>query len=762
MPKIILAILSVFICFNMNAQSVGLVLSGGGAKGIAHIGVIKVLEENGIPIDYVAGTSIGAIIAGLYASGYSPDEMLELFSSDEFKLWSTGKLDKEDLYYFKRKDEGPAWIKLDITKKEDKLKIIFPINLIPERQMDFAFMQITAQTTAACNGDFNKLMVPFRCVSTDIYHNKAIIHKSGDVGEAIRASMTFPFVFKPIEKNGTLLFDGGIVNNFPTDIMKEEFNPDIIIGHKVTSLGEKYDTEDLFNQIESMVTQITNYNIPDSIGILLESKLDNVSLLDFPKVNYTYGRGVSTALNSIEKIKRTVTRRVSKDEVNKRREKFNGLKPPLKFNNIQVEGIKDDMQRKYIIQSFKRKENIIEVAQLRDSYFKLISDDHIKSIRPIAFYNKRTGFFDLHLKVEPRKPFDVEIGGLLSTQSNTFGFVQANYKTFKTLSYNLSANAYFGKFYNSFSIGGRMDSPSRNPFYISTRFTLNSWDYTATTSDIVFKDINPSYIIRNENSVKIEGGIPFIKTGIVDFGTSLSNSTDHYYQTNIFERGDEMDETRFSAFSAFARVDQKNYNYKQYATEGGRKLLSFRYIYGKETFTPGTTAPVPKIVEKTHSYFQIKAFYEQYFKINRLLKLGGMAEAVFNNNTLYSNYTSTVIAAPAFYPTPISRSKYIENFRANQYFALGGKAIFRISDYLHFRTELFGFAPIQNFQNTDNNLVGYEEGIFQHFYFSGMAALVFQTQLGPISAELNYFDKQGQSWFFALNLGFVLFNERAL
>ncbi len=761
MPRILFLIIFIAFCLSSGAQSVGLVLSGGGAKGMAHIGVIKVLEENGIPIDYVAGTSIGAIIGGLYASGYSTDDMIKLFKSDEFKLWSTGKLDKEDLYYFKRKDEGPGWVKLDITRKEDKLKVIFPINLIPERQMDFAFMQLMAQTTAACNGDFNKLMVPFRCVSTDIYRNKAIIHKNGDLSEAIRASMTFPFVFKPIEKNGTLLFDGGIVNNFPTDVMKDEFNPDIIIGHKVTQLGERYDTEDLFSQIETMVTQITNYNIPDSIGVLLETKLENVGLLDFQKVDYTCKRGEETARAKIDSIKQMIARRIDMEEVKTNREAFNGRKPPLIFNNIQVEGIGNDLQRKYIIQSIKLNEQVIGVKQLRDSYFKLISDEQIKSIRPIAHYNKRTGFFDLHLIVEPRKPFDFEVGGLLTTQSSTFGYVETNFKTFQTMSYNFSANAYFGRFYNSFSIGGRMDSPTRKPFYISTRFTLNSWDYTATNSDIMFKDINPSYIIRNENNIKIEGGFPFIKTGVIDFGAAWSNASDKYYQTNFFDWGDEMDETKFSAFTAHVKVDQKNYDYKQYPTEGGRKFMSFRYIYGTETFTPGTTAPVMQNTESDHSYFQIKALYDQYFKLNNTFTVGAMGEAVFNNNTFYSNYTSTLIAAPAFMPTPLSRSKYIENLRANQYFAIGGKALIEFSDYLHFRAEAYGMAPIMHFKSDDNNRVSYEDKIFQHFYFSGMAALVFQTQAGPVSAEINYFDKQGQKWFFSLNLGFVLFNERA-
>ncbi|MDD4145095.1 MAG: patatin-like phospholipase family protein, partial [Prolixibacteraceae bacterium] len=141
------------------AQSVGLVLSGGGAKGMAHIEVIRVLEENNIPIDFIAGTSIGAIVGGLYAAGYSPDEMEELFRSDEFYFWSTGRIQKEYRYYFTRSEPNPSWLELRVEKQEDKLKLLPPTNIIPEEQMNFAFMELMAPTTAACKSNFDSLMV---------------------------------------------------------------------------------------------------------------------------------------------------------------------------------------------------------------------------------------------------------------------------------------------------------------------------------------------------------------------------------------------------------------------------------------------------------------------------------------------------------------------------------------------------------------------------------------------------------------------------
>jgi NTE family protein len=761
MKNLFLTIFFILLSIYATPQKVGLVLSGGGAKGLAHIGLIKVLEEHNIPIDYIAGTSIGAIIGGLYAAGFSPDDMLELFNSNDFKLWSTGRLDKEDLYYFKKKDELPDWLKVDITKKANKLKIILPVNLIPERQMDFAFMQLMAQTSAACNGNFNNLMVPFRCVSTDIYNNKAVIHSSGDVGEAIRASMTFPLVYKPIEKDGMLLFDGGIVNNFPTNIMRDDFKPDIIIGHKVVNNRDKKpDPDDLFSQIESLVTQITNYNIPDSIGILLESNMSDVSLLDFPKVNLAYSKGIETGLQKIDSIEKLIKRRVPKEEVEKKREAFNLRKPPLIFNNIQVEGISDDMQRKYIIQSIKTKQRTIDILQLRESYFKLISDEHIKSIQPFAFYNKKTGFFDLHLNVKPRKPFDADFGGHISTRANTFGYIGLNFKTFKTFSFNLSGNVFFGKFYNSVVLGGRVDSPTLTPFYLSTYYTINSWDFLTTSSDLIFSDIKPSYVIQNERNLKIEAGFPFVRTGVIDIGFSRSTANDRYYQTKIFNKGDELDLTSFKAYSGYIRIDQKKYDYKQYPTEGGRKMFLLSYINGNEIFTPGTTAPIPVKSELKQGYFQIEGLFDQYFPVKKNFVIGALAECSINNKILSGNYTSNIIKATAFQPTPNSKSLFLDNYRANHYFAAGGKIIYRINDNLHIRTELYGFFPIQAFIIGEKNTVRYNEKIFSKAYFMGLGALVFQTPIGPLSAEVNYYEKDGQKWFFSLNMGYMLFNKR--
>lgn len=761
MNRFLIIIIAVLFSFPLQAQKVGLVLSGGGAKGIAHIGVIKVLEDNDIPIDYITGTSMGAIVAGLYAMGFTPDEMLVLFKSDDFALWSKGKLGKDDLYYFRRSDELPELARFDISRKNNSVKLDLPLNLIPEQQMDFAFLELTAQSTAACRNDFNNLMIPFRCVSTDIYENKAVVHADGDLGEAIRASMTFPLVYKPIEKDGRLLFDGGIVNNFPVDVMMEDFNPDIVIGHTVTNMGGNTNPDDLFGQIEAIVTQTTNYEVPDSIGVLMETQLDDVGLFDFPQTDYINSRGIETGLNFIDSIKTIIERRTAKQTVNQRRVAFGKRKPELKFNNIQVEGVRDNLQRKYIIQSIKYKEKVIDMEHLRSSYFKLIADEHIKSIRPIAYYNRKTGLFDLHLKVTTSKPLDVAFGGHISTRANTFGFLQANLKAFNQQSYNVYTNLYFGKFYNSLSVMGRMDSPNRIPYYISGGWTINYWDYLSTSTDIIFTDVTPSYIKQGETNLRLEFGLPYSKTGIIDVEFASSNSSDQYFQTTQIKQGDEYDETNFSAISGHIRVDKKNYDYKQYPTAGERKLFKLNYVNGDETFKPGTTSEIQRDTSIHHSYFQVKGLFDEYHALGKYFTVGTYAEAAFNNNSLFNNYTASHMNAMAFAPTPNSKSLYLGDYRANQYFALGGKAIYKVNDLMHLRAEVYGFFPIQQIMKGEKNIAFYHHETFTTAKIMALGAMVVQTGVGPLSVEMNYYDRPGQKWFFSVNMGFMMFNNRA-
>ena len=244
-------------------QRVGLVLSGGGAKGIAHVGVIKALEDNDIPIDYVAGTSMGAIVGSFYSCGWTPEQMMDLFTSSGFTDWSTGTISKDNTYYFSAPDPTPKWVGINVNfrTKQSITNQIIPTSLVNPIPMNIEYLKLYSPYTDQCHGNFNNLFVPFRCVASDVYHKHKIVLGSGSLGDAVRASMSFPMVFRPIKLDGVLVYDGGIYDNFPVDVMREDFKPDFIIGVSVSGADTKPIRGDMYSQLEDMIIQNNDYSL---------------------------------------------------------------------------------------------------------------------------------------------------------------------------------------------------------------------------------------------------------------------------------------------------------------------------------------------------------------------------------------------------------------------------------------------------------------------------------------------------------------------
>lgn len=203
---------------------IGLVLSGGGARGAAHVGVLEALEEMRIPVDRVVGTSMGSIVGGLYAAGMSPDELrLALTETD----WTAVFQDNPDRAqrYFRRKEGDSEFLvryKLHFDKGSPKL----PLGVLQGQRLSNR-LEYLDETKAAVD-DFDSLPIPFRAVAADLKTGKAVALSKGRLAQAIRASMSIPGVFRPVEIDGALLVDGGVAANLPVSVMLEAFDVDII------------------------------------------------------------------------------------------------------------------------------------------------------------------------------------------------------------------------------------------------------------------------------------------------------------------------------------------------------------------------------------------------------------------------------------------------------------------------------------------------------------------------------------------------------
>ena len=487
MKKIyVLLLLSVLSAFNTAfAQKVGLVLSGGGAKGMTHIGIIRALEENNIPIDYITGTSMGAIVGSLYAMGYSPDDMEKMIKSPDFKKWySSGGIEEEYMYYFKMNPPTPEFINIQLSKMKMAKKVktrFLPSSVVDPMHMNIVFVELYAQATAKCRGNFDQLFVPFRCVASDVYNKKPLIMSSGDLGDAVRASMSFPGMFKPIEIDSVLAYDGGIYDNFPVSTMIKDFNPDIIIGSVVSSNPSKPKEGDIMSQLENMVMQKTDYSIPDSLGIMMTFRYTDIGLMDFDRYDELHDIGYNRTIQLMDSIKQRISRRTNYRILEKKRIDFKREMPELKFRKIIIHGT-NDQQKKYIMRGFHAKENdIFTLEDLRKGYFRLLSDNMISEIIPHAVYDYIDNTFTLVLNVKIAEDVSIRVGGNVGSNGANQIYLGASYHNLGMYSKEFSLEGQLGQIYNNLQLTGRIDLPTEIPTSYRMILSLSSFDYNGQT-----------------------------------------------------------------------------------------------------------------------------------------------------------------------------------------------------------------------------------------------------------------------------------------
>ena len=366
------------------SQKVGLVLSGGGALGLAHVGVLKALEENNIPIDYITGTSAGAMIGSMYSAGISPQQMEYLFFDDKFELISNGGIETQYKYFFRKTESDASLVNLRFSNDFNVSKSL-PTSLTNPISLDFEYMKQYSNISAQANYNFDSLFVPFRCVASDINTKSQVVFGTGHLNQAVRASMTYPGYIRPIMVEGKLLFDGGLYNNFPSDIMYDEFMPDIIIGVNFTDTAAPPDQDDPISQLKTMILNRAETSIICENGILIEPKA-SIGVFDFGKAEEIVQEGYEATMALMDSIKDAIHLRVSDSVLLHKRMQFRKKLKPIYFEEVIVEGVTEN-QAKYIKSALIRKKELISLDELQKRYFRLAEDEKVKNIYPLAQYN---------------------------------------------------------------------------------------------------------------------------------------------------------------------------------------------------------------------------------------------------------------------------------------------------------------------------------------------------------------------------------------
>ncbi|WP_121964589.1 patatin-like phospholipase family protein [Myroides sp. N17-2] len=305
-----LLILSLFsICLVTNSYGaegdkerpkVGLVLSGGGAKGLAHIGVLKVLEEEGVKVDYIAGTSMGAIVGGLYASGYTATELDSIFNSIDVSALIKDYIPRISKSFYEKKNDEIYALSLPF----DNFKIGFP-KALSRGMYNYNLMNRLLAHVRHVD-DFSKLKIPFLCIATDLETGEGVVLKKGYLPQVILASGAFPSLFAPVEIDGKYLIDGGVVNNYPIDQLRE-MGADIVIGVDVQddlkTIKEIQGAPDLLLQISNYSTIRQMKDKLPKTDVYIKPDIVGYTVVSFDEGEPIISRGVNAANKVIVDLK---------------------------------------------------------------------------------------------------------------------------------------------------------------------------------------------------------------------------------------------------------------------------------------------------------------------------------------------------------------------------------------------------------------------------------------------------------------------------
>lgn len=263
---------------------VGLVLSGGAARGLAHIGVLKALEEQGVHIDAIAGTSMGAVVGGLYASGYSIEELEHLARTLDWQQALSDAPPRKDVPFRRKQDDRDFLVKQKLSFRDDG-SLGLPLGVIQGQNLSLLLESKLAHT--ADIRDFDKLPIPFRAVATDIASGEKVVFRRGHLPQVVRASMSIPAVFAPVELDGRLLVDGGMVDNIPLDVVREMGVDMAIVVDIGTPLRSRKQLATVVDVLNQSITLMTRRNSEEQLAslhrddILVQPALAAFGVTDF-------------------------------------------------------------------------------------------------------------------------------------------------------------------------------------------------------------------------------------------------------------------------------------------------------------------------------------------------------------------------------------------------------------------------------------------------------------------------------------------------
>lgn len=729
--------------------SVGLVLTGGGARGAAHVGVIQALEDSGIPIDYVVGTSVGALVGGYYAAGWSPEAMWELLRTDEFNARISGEPLHE--FQFKSLDQFPSALELRLGARNRDVRG----HLISSLPLDWSLMEELGPASARAGSSFDSLMVPFRCVGSDVLAKSDTVFSRGDLAQAVRASMSFPFYLNPIWLDGKPIYDGGLYNNRPIDVMIECFAPDIILLSGTESEPSDFLSDDLLTQIEALIIRPTEFSNEGDIALFEIVPDLKLGTLDFGQSIEACEQGYSKGLEFVELHGAELPRVAKTESVALQRGDFvRGIRP-FAVIKTQISGL-DFKQREYAHSIIRGHKEEFAPSELKRRLFLLESDQYIGRVYPKG--QAVNGGFAVNVDVSEARDFKVDLGGGLSSQPLSMGYAAVGLSHFGRIPMRASVSTAFGAFYSDIGVRMNFDFHGDLPTSLQPIWSFRQWNYARDLAGFLERDVRPIFCNSQESEW---GGVFLISSGLrskLNLSFLQFNSIDQTYADWIFSSNELTNIDRYKGSVLGLSWKRKSLNHNQYPTKGHHFNGGVKRFQGtyKSDFNVFDDSLQRMQTINEDVFWRGNVHFESYVSVFESGALGLTGNACFSNESLRSTYNGTIVQATAYAPMPGSRSVFLENFRAFNYLALGAIADCNVLKGIHLRSEIHAFKAGDRIENgAKGPRLNPEAPLFWMAGFRAWKEMPF----GPLSLGIEYYKSERSPLFFEMLLGYRLFQE---
>ncbi len=741
-------------------SGIGLVMSGGGAKGLYHIGVLEALEESGVPIDYVAGTSMGSIIAAMYAAGYSPAEMRRIVLSGAVREWAFGMIDPNRyMAFYRQVAQAPALVNIRLDFKKGSSKpLLMPTNLISSTQVDLALMGLFAPATAAAGEDFDKLMIPFLCVASDMKERKPVVLRDGELSEAVRSSMSIPLVYKPMKRGDMILYDGGVFDNFPWKALRREFDPEFIVGSICTSGNSVPDENtDIFDQAFALAMQETDYDIPEETGVTIVRDV-KVNMLDFDRAEEIMDAGYTDAMKKMPEILSRVSRRFTAAEFKARREEFRKKCPPLYFCDYHLEGM-NRAQREYIRdfvhvdRQIKGRQRVMSFEKLRGKLFEVLASGDFTMDFPHVRYDTETDGYSFTANFRTKPNFKLSLGGCISSTAFNQAYIGINYQKIGRVAQVVGSEFFLGPLHTWGSVGGRTDFYMWKPLFIDYSFNFGVRNLHHGYFGGLTHIDNAKKVRENDYFGSFGFGMPMNLRGIFSLRANVGQQNFRYQALNGVP--DDFDHSRFSYFGLKLEARRCTLDRFVFPRHGSDLDLSAVFVTGHEKLDPMDTDRF--VSEECRQWVGGRFKWEKYIDFARKgwFSVGLYVDAVVTNHPDFARDRATLMSLPVFAPIPHSNMIYMPTFHGKRFLAGGIMPTFNFTQNLFLRTSVYTMWRNRRVHIPDIREL---EGERERLHYIADMSLVYHTPVGPVSLSLTKYDfKSWRNMYLTLTLGYAIF-----